>query len=91
MTGAIASAENSFILPDDPVKDPLALKLRRMRVTLLKLRLLRAEDEVRTRDLQLGRLSLYQLSYFRNLSAVAYAKADLYILKNSYSICTRLR
>ena len=25
----------------------------------------RAEDEVRTRDLQLGRLSLYQLSYFR--------------------------
>ena len=24
-----------------------------------------AEDEVRTRDLQLGRLSLYQLSYFR--------------------------
>jgi hypothetical protein len=29
----------------------------------------RAEDEVRTRDLQLGRLSLYQLSYFRMLSA----------------------
>ena len=27
----------------------------------------RAEDEVRTRDLQLGRLSLYQLSYFRML------------------------
>jgi hypothetical protein len=26
-----------------------------------------AEDEVRTRDLQLGRLSLYQLSYFRIL------------------------
>jgi hypothetical protein len=25
----------------------------------------RAEDEVRTRDLQLGKLSLYQLSYFR--------------------------
>ena len=24
-----------------------------------------AEDEVRTRDLQLGKLSLYQLSYFR--------------------------
>ena len=27
--------------------------------------MIRAEDEVRTRDLQLGRLSLYQLSYFR--------------------------
>ena len=26
-----------------------------------------AEDEVRTRDPQLGRLMLYQLSYFRNL------------------------
>jgi hypothetical protein len=27
-----------------------------------------AEDEVRTRDLQLGKLSLYQLSYFRDYS-----------------------
>ena len=27
--------------------------------------LMRAEDEVRTRDPQLGRLMLYQLSYFR--------------------------
>ena len=27
--------------------------------------LLRAEDEVRTRDPQLGRLMLYRLSYFR--------------------------
>ena len=26
-----------------------------------------AEDEVRTRDPQLGRLMLYRLSYFRNL------------------------
>ena len=25
----------------------------------------RAEDEIRTRDIQLGRLTLYQLSYFR--------------------------
>ncbi len=24
-----------------------------------------AEDEIRTRDIQLGRLTLYQLSYFR--------------------------
>ncbi len=29
--------------------------------------LFRAEDEVRTRDPQLGRLMLYQLSYFRNI------------------------
>ncbi len=29
--------------------------------------LFRAEDEVRTRDPQLGRLMLYQLSYFRNM------------------------
>src|SRR5690606_38319982 len=28
---------------------------------------LRAEDEGRTRDIQLGRLTLYQLSYFRIL------------------------
>jgi hypothetical protein len=28
----------------------------------------RAGDEARTRDLQLGRLSLYQLSYFRKFS-----------------------
>ena len=27
-----------------------------------------AEDEAQTRDPQLGRLMLYQLSYFRNLS-----------------------
>ena len=27
---------------------------------------LRAEDEAQTRDPQLGRLMLYQLSYFRN-------------------------
>lgn len=32
--------------------------------------LLGAEDEVRTRDLQLGRLSLYQLSYFRKTDPV---------------------
>jgi hypothetical protein len=30
----------------------------------------RAEDEVRTRDLQLGKLTLYQLSYFRRSHAV---------------------
>ena len=30
---------------------------------------MRAEDEVRTRDLQLGKLTLYQLSYFRRSHA----------------------
>ena len=30
-----------------------------------------AEDEARTRDLQLGKLSLYQLSYFRRKSGRA--------------------
>ena len=29
-----------------------------------------AEDEDRTRDLQLGKLPLYQLSYFRGISAI---------------------
>jgi hypothetical protein len=49
---------SQFGLPEKSpgiLKDPPSLKLRRVR----------AEDEVRTRDLQLGRLSLYQLSYFR--------------------------
>ena len=40
---------------------------------------LRAGDEVRTRDLQLGRLSLYQLSYSRMLPANAVAKAGDYL------------
>ena len=31
---------------------------------------LRAEDGAQTRDPQLGRLMLYQLSYFRNFCAV---------------------
>ena len=39
----------------------------------------RAGDEVRTRDLQLGRLSLYQLSYSRMLPANAVAKAGDYL------------
>ena len=42
--------------------------LPRMRSTPELHRLLiRAEDEVRTRDPQLGRLMLYQLSYFRKI------------------------
>ena len=39
--------------------------LPRMRSTPELHRLFRAENEVRTRDPQLGRLMLYQLSYFR--------------------------
>ena len=35
----------------------------------------RAEDEVRTRDPQLGRLMLYQLSYFRKALATAHKKS----------------
>ena len=40
--------------------------LPRMRSTPELHRLNGAEDEVRTRDPQLGRLMLYQLSYFRD-------------------------
>jgi hypothetical protein len=36
------------------------------KVILTKPKQIRAGDEVRTRDLQLGRLLLYQLSYSRN-------------------------
>ena len=45
--------------------------LPRMRSTPELHRLLSgAENEVRTRDPQLGRLMLYQLSYFRNVNSV---------------------
>ena len=46
--------------------------LPRMRSTpeLHRLLFAGAEDEVRTRDPQLGRLMLYQLSYFRNVNSV---------------------
>ena len=48
--------------------EPMASSLPRKRSTpeLHWLTLLRAEDEIRTRDPQLGRLMLYRLSYFRN-------------------------
>jgi hypothetical protein len=45
--------------------EPTASSLPRTRSTTELHRLNRAEDEVRTRDIQLGRLMLYQLSYFR--------------------------
>ena len=45
--------------------EPTASSLPRTRSTTELHRLNRAEDEIRTRDIQLGRLMLYQLSYFR--------------------------
>ena len=45
--------------------------------------LLRAEDEVRTRDPQLGRLMLYQLSYFRLYFVLSRAPSALQLLFRS--------
>ena len=45
--------------------EPVTSSLPRKRSTPELHRLTRAEDEIRTRDIQLGRLMLYQLSYFR--------------------------
>ena len=45
--------------------EPVTSSLPRKRSTPELHRLKRAEDEIRTRDIQLGRLTLYQLSYFR--------------------------
>jgi hypothetical protein len=39
--------------------------LKKNKILKLKLQGFRAKDEARTRDNQLGRLELYQLSYFR--------------------------
>ena len=36
-----------------------------------------AEDEARTRDNQLGRLELYQLSYFRITKALTFVGANI--------------
>ena len=45
--------------------EPVTSSLPRKRSTPELHRLIGAEDEIRTRDIQLGRLMLYQLSYFR--------------------------
>jgi hypothetical protein len=45
--------------------EPVTSSLPRKRSTPELHRLNGAEDEIRTRDIQLGRLMLYQLSYFR--------------------------
>ena len=49
--------------------EPVASSLPRKRSTpeLHRLKILRAGDRVRTGDIQLGRLTLYQLSYSRIL------------------------
>ena len=47
--------------------EPVTSSLPRKRSTPELHRLKRAEDEIRTRDIQLGRLMLYQLSYSRIL------------------------
>lgn len=51
---------------------------------------MRAGDEVRTRDLQLGRLSLYQLSYSRLLTLVGregFEPSKEYT--NRFTVCPR--
>lgn len=45
---------------------------------------LRAEDEVRTRDLQLGKLSLYQLSYFRESNGKSDCKCKVCVCSCKY-------
>ena len=46
----------------------------------------RAEDEVRTRDPQLGRLMLYQLSYFRNLCGQRWIRTTVGVSQQIYSL-----
>ena len=48
----------------------------------------RAEDETRTRDIQLGRLMLYQLSYFRLISLSLRISLSL---KNEFELKLRLK
>ena len=48
----------------------------------------RAGDEVRTRDLQLGRLSLYQLSYSRNLAKLNLINSIAAEFKILHNLCT---
>ena len=45
-----------------------------------------AEDEVRTRDPQLGRLMLYQLSYFRNLCGQRWIRTTVGVSQQIYSL-----
>ena len=60
--------------------------LPRMRSTPELHRLNGAEDEVRTRDPQLGRLMLYQLSYFRKLCGRRWIRTTEGINQQIYSL-----
>ena len=55
----------------EPVTSSLPRKCSTTELHWQNLKDLRAEDEAQTRDPQLGRLMLYQLSYFRLLVKVA--------------------
>ena len=58
--------------------EPVAYSLPRKRSTPELHRLnIRARDRVRTGDIQLGRLTLYQLSYSRNYLNPKYLKLSL--------------
>ena len=46
----------------------------------------RAEDGAQTRDPQLGRLMLYQLSYFRNLSGQRWIRTTEGVSQQIYSL-----
>ena len=48
--------------------------------------LLRAEDGAQTRDPQLGRLMLYQLSYFRNFSGQRWIRTTEGVCQQIYSL-----
>ena len=48
--------------------------------------LLRAEDGTQTRDPQLGRLMLYQLSYFRNFSGQRWIRTTEGVSQQIYSL-----
>ena len=48
--------------------------------------LLRAEDGAQTRDPQLGRLMLYQLSYFRNFSGQRWIRTTEGVSQQIYSL-----
>ena len=60
--------------------------LPRMRSTPELHRLNGAEDEVRTRDPQLGRLMLYQLSYFRDYGGRRWIRTTEGISQQIYSL-----
>ena len=55
----------------------------------------RAGDEVRTRDIQLGRLTLYQLSYSRNFYTICYSSVGrtgfepVKVKTSRFTVCPR--